>query len=364
MLILVGVTINVALNGGLFSKAEQATKETEEKTILEEMLAMMEIKNNGQFDYETIISNMRAKHPEYTIVYSYPNATITGKLGTYNYIVSETEIKIKEGEDNLAILKKELEGKLLETVMNEEGFLNPEITLVSGEGNTGIILFKGEYFKINIEEDENDDIIITLVERYGNSNNIITDYLFFVDTSDDNATGIFINADLTVEVWLMGPAQDYDDTLQRPWVLGTGNVIPYGEHERAIKVSMLGKSVYLGYLTDDNNLYYEPETGDTGLLLNQRLSAEKFSFTQIYDTQNQVNEIVKQPLSYGLIEDEGLSGTGIYYQLARYKEKYDVIISKPLSYKTEDGVIYLEKVNSSGECTGEYEAMPEGATLR
>ena len=94
MLILVGVTINVALNGGLFTKAETATRATEEKAILEEMLAMMEIDDNGKFKYETIISNMRTKHPEYTIVYSYPNAAITGKLGTYNYIVSETQIKI------------------------------------------------------------------------------------------------------------------------------------------------------------------------------------------------------------------------------------------------------------------------------
>ena len=94
MLILVGVTINVALNGGLFQKAETATRATEEKAILEEMLAMMEITDEGKFAYDTIIENMEQKHPEYTIVYSYPNATITGKLGTYNYIVSETEIKI------------------------------------------------------------------------------------------------------------------------------------------------------------------------------------------------------------------------------------------------------------------------------
>ena len=97
MLILVGVTINVALNGNLFGKAETATRETEEKAILEEMLAMMEITDEGKFAYDTIIANMRTKHPEYTIAYSYPNATITGKLGTYNYIVSETEIRIGTG---------------------------------------------------------------------------------------------------------------------------------------------------------------------------------------------------------------------------------------------------------------------------
>ena len=91
MLILVGVTINVALNGGLFKKAETATKDTEEKAILEEMLAMMEIDDNGKFKPNEIIANMKAKHADYIIDDSNkPNIIITGKLGTYKYIVSET----------------------------------------------------------------------------------------------------------------------------------------------------------------------------------------------------------------------------------------------------------------------------------
>ena len=99
MLILVGVTVNVALNGGLFEKAETATKGTEEKAILEEMLAMMIIDDNGKFKPDEIIANMKAKHPEYQIDDSNkPNITITGKLGTYKYIVSETEIKIGSKE--------------------------------------------------------------------------------------------------------------------------------------------------------------------------------------------------------------------------------------------------------------------------
>ena len=100
MLILVGVTINVALNGGLFKKAETATRETEEKAILEEMLAMMIIDDNGKFKPDEIIANMKAKHPEYEIDDSNkPNVTIKGKLGTYKYVVSETEIKIGSKEN-------------------------------------------------------------------------------------------------------------------------------------------------------------------------------------------------------------------------------------------------------------------------
>ena len=93
MLILVGVTINVALNGGLFEKAEIATKETEEKAILEEMLSMMEITEDGKIDAQAIIDKMNKK---YTVEGSMPNVTITGKLGKYNYVVSGTEIKPAE----------------------------------------------------------------------------------------------------------------------------------------------------------------------------------------------------------------------------------------------------------------------------
>ena len=131
MLILVGVTINVALNGGLFQKAETATRETEEKAILEEMLAMMEIDNNGKFIPDRIIANMRAKHPEYTISYNKPNASITGKLGTYNYIVSETEIKIGskeikpfDWEDVGLIVDTDVDYRFYDTRFNREYIIN------------------------------------------------------------------------------------------------------------------------------------------------------------------------------------------------------------------------------------------------
>jgi len=119
MLILVGVTINVALNGGLFDKADEAARETEEKAILEEMLAMMEITDKGKFKYNAIIEKMDQK---YDVKYNYPNATIIGKLGTYNYIVSDTEIKI--GTVNLAdleLLQRYFLGEIDETTGERPG---------------------------------------------------------------------------------------------------------------------------------------------------------------------------------------------------------------------------------------------------
>ena len=107
MLILVGVTINVALNGGLFEKAETATKGTEEKAILEEMLAMMYITDDGKIDYQKIEQEMSKKYSGEGYSYSYPNLIIKGKLGTYTYILSETEIKI--GETNVPSIDEDFE---------------------------------------------------------------------------------------------------------------------------------------------------------------------------------------------------------------------------------------------------------------
>ena len=109
MLILVGVTINVALNGGIFGKAETATRQTEEQAILEEMLAMMDVTNEGKIDYETIIKKMKEKRGAENVEYAYPNASITGKLGTYNYVVSETEIRIGSSKSDVPDLKMEKE---------------------------------------------------------------------------------------------------------------------------------------------------------------------------------------------------------------------------------------------------------------
>ena len=137
MLILVGVTISVTLNGGLFEKAKTATIQTEEEKILEEMLAMAEITDEGKFDYNTIINKIKSNHPEYTIEYTYPNATITGKLGTYKYIVSENEIrkgikKIPTVDDEFEkyILGQQKTGRPLMEIVDEDSgiFIDDPLT--------------------------------------------------------------------------------------------------------------------------------------------------------------------------------------------------------------------------------------------
>lgn len=88
---LIGELLMQQQQSSLFNKAETAATETEKQSILQEMIGMMEITDEGKLDYNSIITKMKQK---YTVEYSYPNAKITGELGTYNYIVSEEEIKI------------------------------------------------------------------------------------------------------------------------------------------------------------------------------------------------------------------------------------------------------------------------------
>ena len=92
MLILVGVTINVALNGSLFTNAEWATSrttiESEKEQLLESMLATM---TDGEVHFDKAIlpygfSEVQGKQGVYT-----------GKSGTI-YTVIKNPLEIREGE--------------------------------------------------------------------------------------------------------------------------------------------------------------------------------------------------------------------------------------------------------------------------
>ena len=100
MLILVGVTINVALNGGLFGKAIDATKQMEEKTIYEQIVGAMQLTNAGKIDvkgtYEvakadlesqgkTVILNTPATAEEITesVIFN-----VKGKKEEYTYTIT------------------------------------------------------------------------------------------------------------------------------------------------------------------------------------------------------------------------------------------------------------------------------------
>ena len=96
MLILVGVTVNVALNGGLFQSANKATKDTEKYSILEQIIAMAKFKDNGDINVKETVEEIAKT---FTVD---PNTVeegatevsieVTGKKGTYNYKITTTEI--------------------------------------------------------------------------------------------------------------------------------------------------------------------------------------------------------------------------------------------------------------------------------
>ena len=52
MMILVGVSVSVAIQGGLFEKATTAATEIEKQAIYEDIISLMEINNNGEINVE------------------------------------------------------------------------------------------------------------------------------------------------------------------------------------------------------------------------------------------------------------------------------------------------------------------------
>ena len=94
MLILVGVTINVALNGGLFETTKSAVSETEKMAILEEIIEMAKWNNKGKVDVEGTKTSVEAKYPGAVWDEATGKLTIVGKQGTYEYKMTDNTIAL------------------------------------------------------------------------------------------------------------------------------------------------------------------------------------------------------------------------------------------------------------------------------
>ncbi|MBO4816393.1 MAG: hypothetical protein J5507_05815 [Clostridia bacterium] len=90
MLLLVGVTINVALNGGIFDKATKAKEDTQRETDKEQLLAAIvaTVDNNGNFNLENLELPEGFTYDDTTGIYTGP----TGK----EYTVDKKTGKVKE----------------------------------------------------------------------------------------------------------------------------------------------------------------------------------------------------------------------------------------------------------------------------
>ena len=166
MLILVGVTINLVANGGLFETARTASKDTEQKKILEELIAMAEFNNDGKIEVEKLQNSAKAKYGADKVTLNSNKLTVNGKRDNYEYKVTDTEISIwaeETPEDSsygileTYILGKEKNGRSLFELYNiDEGkFIDDESTT---EDESSIIFVAngpvGEFVKLYIKYNE------------------------------------------------------------------------------------------------------------------------------------------------------------------------------------------------------------------
>ena len=98
MLILVAVTINVALEGGLFTKAKDAAVKTDKHGIYETIVSGAVFTNDGDIDVETTktnaITTLTAEDGNTVTDKGRGILQVDSKSGTYYYQITTTEIKI------------------------------------------------------------------------------------------------------------------------------------------------------------------------------------------------------------------------------------------------------------------------------
>ena len=105
MLILVAVTINLATDGGLFTKSRKATRDTEEQAIYDQIVSAMELKDDGKINPRDTFESFKNEFKSYTITEKEGNTTskivftVKGARDTYTYTITEDEIIIGEKEE-------------------------------------------------------------------------------------------------------------------------------------------------------------------------------------------------------------------------------------------------------------------------
>ena len=111
MMILVGVTVTVAMNGGLFNTADNATAKTEKETIYDQIVGAMKLKNNGNVNvkgtYDAVVDifgedKVEPTNPT-TVEEDTAEVTFTveGKRGTYTYKITGTKIEMLQEKSSI-----------------------------------------------------------------------------------------------------------------------------------------------------------------------------------------------------------------------------------------------------------------------
>lgn len=96
MLILIGVTINIAINGGLFGQANEATKEQEKHTIYEQIVDMAIWNEDGTINISETYLAIKNTFGENNVSELGADGifTVKGKYGEYEYKITTNEISI------------------------------------------------------------------------------------------------------------------------------------------------------------------------------------------------------------------------------------------------------------------------------
>ena len=141
MMILVGVTVNVAMNGGLFNTADDATKRTEKHLIYDQIVDISKWNSNGTINVKGTFDEIENKFGDENVITIEPSNeeemtqetdsvifTIKGKKDIYKYKITTEEIEI---------LNEEKVAQVPETYLTTLDGLGEGVTLVGYEDLTG-----------------------------------------------------------------------------------------------------------------------------------------------------------------------------------------------------------------------------------
>ncbi len=193
MLILVGVTVSVALNGGLFNKANTAVKKTKEEIEKEQLLAAVTVAynpNSDGIDFDELDKNLpegiKGKNGDYT-------SDSTGN----SYTVNKKTGQIEENKDKGNTLTEIRLGDKWTNVT----FNNLPNEIPSEENGMQIIIIEGE---------ENNEIwMIGLMTGINDTNNVILNLAYAPYGMDEGGS----LADSIECSYLFGQTPDENDEM-------------------------------------------------------------------------------------------------------------------------------------------------------
>ena len=155
MLILVGVTINVAVNSGLFGKSSDAAMETEKHSISEQMISAMILKDDGYINvkatYDAVEEMLENQGMTVTAVTpsTVTNDTtsvileVQGKRGTYTYSITSSKIDIVENGITVSATPSSINVEGIATLSVTKTGISSETSVTYTSSDTSVATVSG-----------------------------------------------------------------------------------------------------------------------------------------------------------------------------------------------------------------------------